>query len=137
MQSPPPPSPSSFAGGNTIKVLAQIGHNLADRANFKVAIDTQSDVTTTLEQHLTEVREIVPDQIHGLSGSSLFSQEGRLHVYMSASRHQTVSLPALVASRHQLPFDCVTLLGVPAILKLEIAVEKLLRQASKQVQCER
>jgi adenylyltransferase/sulfurtransferase len=28
MPVPPPPSPSSFAGGNTIKVLAQVGQSL-------------------------------------------------------------------------------------------------------------
>jgi hypothetical protein len=124
--SPLPPSPSSFAGGNTIKVSAQIGRGSAEHSSFKVSIDTQSDESTALKEHLTDVRGIVPDEVHGLSGSAQFTQEGRLHIW-SASRQQTVSLPVLVAARHQLPFDCIALLGVPAILKLEIAVEKHLK----------
>jgi hypothetical protein len=126
MPSPPPPSPSSFAGGNTIKVMTQIRRDPSEFSSCKVAIDTQSDVTMALEERLTEVREIVPDQIHGVSGSSVFKYEGRLHIW-STSHQQTVSLPALVAARHQLPFDCIALLGVPAILKLEIAVEQYLK----------
>jgi hypothetical protein len=35
-----------------------------------------------------------------------------------------VSVPALVASACQLPLGCVALLGVPALLEMEIAVDQ-------------
>jgi hypothetical protein len=96
------------------------------RIKIQIAIDTQSDINTALKEHLTDVRDIIPDEVSGLGGSANFQEEGLLHIW-SPSRQQTISFPALVAPRHQLPFGCVALLGVPAILELEIAVEQHLK----------
>jgi hypothetical protein len=126
-RSPSSPSPSSFIGGNTIKVTPEIKHPAkATRTIVNMAIDTQSDVTTALWEHLTDIRGIIPDHVAGLGGDSSFPEEGLLHVW-SRSKGQKVSMPALVASQHQLPLDCIAFLGVPTMLKLEVAVEKHLR----------
>ena len=61
-----------------------------------------------------------------MGGSSTFSEEGTLSV-LSKLHGQRVGVPALVASQHQLPMGCVALLGVPALLELEVAVDKHLR----------
>jgi hypothetical protein len=125
--SPTPPSPSSFTGGNTIKVTAEMtrpGHHA--RAKVKVAIDTQSDVTTALQEYVTNIKEILPDRVHGLGGEADFTHEGRIHIW-SETKKRKISLPALVAPRHQMPMDCVALLGVPAINALEVAVEQHLK----------
>jgi hypothetical protein len=72
-----------------------------------VAIDTQSDVTTCLREHLTGVRPVLPDTVSGLSGSaSLGPTRGSSGIGCSA---------APVA------------LGVPALLHLEVAVEQHLK----------
>jgi hypothetical protein len=55
---PLPPSPSSFTGGNTLKVTAELAHpSKPSRTEAKVAIDTQSDVTTALREYLTDVKK--------------------------------------------------------------------------------
>jgi hypothetical protein len=80
--SPPPPSASSFTGGNTLKVTAELAHpSQPNRAEAKVAIDTQSDVTTALREYLTDVRDVIPDLVSGLGGDASFSEEGILHVW--------------------------------------------------------
>ncbi len=125
--SPLAPCPSSFTGGNTIKVTAELAHpSKSSRTEAQVAIDTQSDVTTALREYLTDIREIIPDRVSGLGGESSFREEGKLHVW-SHGKRQKVSIPALVAPRHQLPLNCVALLGVPAITELDVAVEQHLK----------
>jgi hypothetical protein len=42
----------------------------------------------------------------------------------SAAKRRRVSLPALVAPRHQIPFDSIALLGVPALQRLDVAIEQ-------------
>jgi hypothetical protein len=120
---PSSPSPSSFTGGNTLKITAEVMH---PDTIVNLAIDTQSDVTTALREYLTDVHAIIPDRVVGLGGESDFHEEGTLHVW-SCNKKQKISMPTLVAPRHQLPLDCIALLGVSAILKLEVAVEKHLR----------
>ena len=73
-----------------------------------------------------DVHPIVPDEVNGVGGSSSFSEEGTLYIY-SELRGQRVALPALVAPPHRLPSECVALLGVPALLELEVAVDRHLR----------
>jgi hypothetical protein len=120
-----PPNASSFTGGNTLKVTAEVEHPKKGKVPAKMALDTQSDVTICLRDFLTDVRPIVPDKVSGVGGSSLFSEEGILH--LSEFRGQTVSVPALVAPSHQLPSVCIALLGVPALQVLEVAIDKHLR----------
>jgi hypothetical protein len=52
-----------------------------------------------------------------------FDEEGILSVY-SSQEGRLIPLPALVASPYQLPLDCIALLGVPALLGLEVAVDQ-------------
>jgi hypothetical protein len=121
-----PLEPSSFTGGNTLKATAEVHHPYTGKHQSRIAIDTQSDVTTCLREYLTEVRSIVPDIVEGCGGAANFTEEGTLYVYSHADGN-SVALPALVASPHQLPSDCIALLGVPALLALEVAVERHLK----------
>ncbi len=73
-----------------------------------------------------DVHPIVPDEVSGVGGSSVFSEEGTLYIF-SEPKGQRVALPARVAPPHQLPRDCVALLGVPALLGLEVAIDRHLR----------
>jgi hypothetical protein len=118
--------PSSFTGGNTLKAMAEIQHPVTGKHESRIAIDTQSDVTTCLREFLVDVHAIVPDIVEGCGGAANFTEEGTLYVY-SPSEKNSVALPALVALPHQLPTDCVTLLGVPALLTLEVAIEQHLK----------
>ena len=120
------PDASSFTGGNTLKVTAEIHHSARGPRHVKIALDTQSDVTTCLRSYLMDVHPILPDQVNGIGGSSMFTEEGTLHVW-SEPRQERVALPALVAPEHLLPAGCVALLGVPALIELEVAIEKHLR----------
>ena len=122
----PPLEPSSFTGGNTVKATAEIHHPDTGKHQAQVALDTQSDVTTCLRKYLSDVRPVIPDVVDGCGGPTNFTEEGTLHIY-SAAQHQTIALPALVASRHQLPGACAALLGVPALLALEVAVDQHLK----------
>jgi hypothetical protein len=115
-------SSSSFTGGNTLKVLADIEHPSRGREENKLALDTQSDVTS-LRDFLSDIRPILPDIISGCGGATNFEEEGILSIY-SSCEGRLVQLPALVASPYQLPLDCIALLGVPALLGLEVAVDQ-------------
>jgi hypothetical protein len=106
------PDASSFTGGNTLKVTAEIHHSARGPRHVKIALDTQSDVTTCLRAYLMDVHPIIPDEVNGIGGSSVFTEEGTLHVW-SEPRQERVALPALVAPEHLLPAGCVALLGVP------------------------
>ncbi len=68
----------------------------------------------------------MPDTVSGLSGPATFTEEGTLYI-ISRAQGRRVALPALVAPQHQLPFQCIALLGVPALLQLEVAVEQNLK----------
>ncbi len=114
---------SSFTGGNTLKATAEVHHPHTGKHQSWVAIDTQSDVTTCLREYLTDVRPIVPDIVEGCGGAANFTEEGTLSVYSHAEGNSR-ALPALVPLPHQLPLDCIALLGVPALLALEVAVER-------------
>jgi hypothetical protein len=119
----PPLSPSSFSGGNTLKVVAEVDHPRTGRCDVRIALDTQSDVTTCVREYLSEIRPIITDVVSGCGVNANFTEEGILRIY-SRTQQNCISLPALVAPRHQLPFSCVALLGVPALLQLEVAVDQ-------------
>ncbi len=116
-------SPSSFTGGNTLKVTAQTQHPETGTVEATIALDTQSDVTTCLREYLSDVHQIIPDTVSGCGGSTSFTEEGCLQSF-SEAQQQMVSVPALVASAYLLPLGCVALLGVPALLEIEIAVDQ-------------
>jgi hypothetical protein len=117
---------SSFTGGNTLKATVEVQYPFNGKHQSRVALDTQSDVTICLREFLTDIHAIVPDVVEGCGGATNFVEEGTLYVYSHQERN-SVALPALVALPHQLPSDCIALLGVPALLALEIAVEKHLK----------
>jgi hypothetical protein len=119
----PPLSPSSFTGGNTLKVLAEVYHPESGTQEAKVALDTMPDVTTCLRDFLSDIHPILPDTVSGCGGLANFTEEGTLTIY-SPSQKQTISLPALVATAYQLPLDCIALLGVSALLDLDVAVDQ-------------
>jgi hypothetical protein len=76
-----------------------------------------------LREHLSQVHPILADTISGIAGEAVFTEEGTLNVF-SATKRRRVSLPALVAPRHQIPFGCIALLGVPALQRLDVAIEQ-------------
>jgi hypothetical protein len=121
------PDVSSFTGGNTLKVTVEVHHSAkGEPVKVKVAFDTQSDVTTCLRQYLMDIHPIQPDEVSGVGGSSIFFEEGTLYIF-SEPKGQRVAIPALVAPPHQLPSECVALLGVPALVQLEVALDQHLR----------
>jgi hypothetical protein len=73
-----------------------------------------------------DVHPIQPDEVSGVGGSASFTEEGTLYIF-SEPKGQRVAIPALVASPHQLLAECVALLGVPALLQLEVALDQHLR----------
>jgi hypothetical protein len=76
-----PLEPSSFTGGNTLKATVDIQHPHTGKHRSRVALDTQSDVTTCLREFLTDVHTIVPDVVSGCGGAANFEEEGTLLVY--------------------------------------------------------
>jgi hypothetical protein len=85
-----PLSQSSFTGGNTLKVMNDVEHPRTGKAEAKVALDTQSDVTTCLREYLSDIRPIIPDTISGCGGSAEFDEEDTLHIYsQSTGRHSS------------------------------------------------
>jgi hypothetical protein len=54
----PLPGPLSFTGGGTVKVTAEVHHPIRGKSLEKVALDTQSDVTTRLREYLFDIHLI-------------------------------------------------------------------------------
>ncbi len=79
--------------------MAEVEHPRTGKAEAKVALDTQSDVTTCLRENLSDIRPIIPDTVSGCGGSAEFDEEGTFNIY-SQSQQQRVALSALVAPRH-------------------------------------
>jgi hypothetical protein len=100
----PPLSPSSFSGGNTLKVVAEVDRPRMGRCDAKIALDTQSDVTTCVREYLSDIRPIITDVVSGCGGNANFTEEGTLRIY-SRTQQNCISLPALVAPGHQLPLN--------------------------------
>jgi hypothetical protein len=72
--------PLSFTGGNTLKATAELQHPYIGKHESRVAIDTQSDVTTCLREFLVDIHAIVPDIVEGYGGAANFTEEGTLYV---------------------------------------------------------
>ncbi len=70
----PPFSSSSFTGWITLKVLAYIQHPVTGRHESKLALDTQSDVTTCLREFLSDIRPIIFVAVRQTSAKKAFSR---------------------------------------------------------------
>ncbi len=54
--------------------------------HVNLVLDTLSDVTTCLRAYLTDIKPIVPDEVNGIGGFSIFAEEGALHVYIQRTK---------------------------------------------------
>jgi hypothetical protein len=113
---------SSFVGGKALRAKIDIwkdGH--VDGLRTECGLDTMSDVNLAISELLHDVHDIVVDKVRNASGRSEFAREGTLKVLCDG---EVLCLPALVATRAQLPRLCDVLLGVSGLDSLGVCVDQ-------------
>ncbi len=113
---------SSFVGGRALRAKMdtwQDGHT--DALCTECGLDTMSDVNMTVPEILHEIHDIFTDDVNGCVGSTAFTCEGTLKVLCDG---EIVHLPALVATRGQLPRSCDVLLGIPGLDQLGVCIDE-------------
>ena len=117
-----PKPTSSFVGGKAIRAKMDIwqdGH--ADALRTECGLDTMSDVNMAVLELLHEIHDILGDDVNGCAGSTAFTREGTLKVLCEG---EIIHLPALVATREQLPHSCDVLLGIPGLDQLGVCIDE-------------
>jgi hypothetical protein len=64
------------------------------------------------------IRPIQPDEVNGVGGSSVFSEDGILYIFREPKGHHIAI---------ELPAECIALFGVPALLQLDVTLDRYLR----------
>jgi hypothetical protein len=123
---------SAFVGGRALRATAEVvpvptGKRADDTTGhiIPVAVDTYSDVTTAWRELLRDITAVELDPIKCAAGDATFKEQGILWVKV---KEQIIKIPALVATIKQLPTGCSALFGIPAIVDLDISVDKQLLQ---------
>ena len=81
---------------------------------------------------LHDVRRIEREAISNCGDETEFAEEGTLRLLVSGSVR---SVPALVASKAQLPFSCAVLLGVPGVDDLDVHLDDHRAKKPKRLEC--
>ena len=130
---------SAFVGGRALRATAEVvpvpTGKMADDSTghiIPVAVDTYSDVTTARRELLRDITSIEVDPIRCAAGSATFKEQGVLWVKVKG---QIIHVPALVATTKQLPVGCSALFGIPAIMDLDISVDKQLLKQYQPLVC--
>ncbi len=113
---------SSFVGGKALRAKIDIwqdGH--ADALRTECGLDTMSDVNMAVPELLHEIHDISGDDVNGCAGSTAFTREGTLKVLCDG---EIMHMPALVATRQQLPRSCDVLLGIPGLDQLGVCIDE-------------
>ncbi len=114
--------PASFVAGRalraTVKVLQE---EETHPIRVQSCLDSGSDVNLASRGMLHDVHPIVCEEIANCGDSTEFTGEGTLWVFTSGAAHR---IPALVATKAQLPFGCEVLLGVPVVDDLGVKLDE-------------
>ncbi len=110
----------SFQPGKALRAIADvlIGQE-AEPVSVTVGLDTMSDVTFASPSLLTNLRP-THTNVRGVGAASAFEAEGTLRVMVDG---ECIEMPALAASKEQLPHACLALLGMPAIGALNVSLD--------------
>ena len=130
---------SAFVGGRALRATAEVvpvptGNRADDSTGhiIPVAVDTYSDVTTARRELLRDITLVEVDPIRCATGDATFKEQGVLWVKIKG---QILHIPALVATTKQLPAGCSALFGIPAIMDLDISVDKQLLKQYQPLVC--
>ncbi len=111
---------SSFVGGKALRALIDVLDGSRENLQVLGGLDSGSDVNLSLRTLLHDVRPICDGEVSNCGDATSFAEEGVLKVSV---RGEVVSIPALVADRMQLPFECSVLLGVPGLDSLGVLLD--------------
>jgi hypothetical protein len=112
------PSPTSFEGGKALRATLRLLHGESQAHEYISCLDSGSDVNLANRHLLHDVHPIDVEELSNCGAETPFREEGTLRVFLSGA---VVCVPALVATKAQLPFGCE---GV----KLDAHREKKLRR---------
>jgi hypothetical protein len=125
--------PSSFVGGRSMRATVQvIQEGEARTQEYLCCLDSASDVNLAKRHLLHDVRRIESEAINNCGDETRFTEEGTLRLFVSGSVRE---LPALAASKAQLPFECEVSLGVPGVDDLGIRLDDHRARKKKRLEC--
>ena len=111
---------SSFVGGKALRAWIDVLDGSSEDLQVFCGLDSGSDVNLAFRSLLHDVRPIQSGEVFNCGESTSFVEEGTLQVSVQG---EVVALPALAATKAQLPARCSVLLGVPGLDALGVMLD--------------
>jgi hypothetical protein len=132
--SPPlKPRPASFVACRALRATVHVLQEGESKPiRVQACLDSGADVNLASRYLLHDVHPIVREDISNCGDSTEFTEEGTLWVVASGSAK---GIPALVATKAQLPHACDVLLGVPGVDDLGVKLDSHRGKARRALEC--
>ncbi len=125
--------PASFLAGRALRATVKVLQEGETRPiRVQGCLDSGSDVNLAHRSMLHDVHPILRESISNCGDSTEFTEEGTLWVFASGTAH---CIPALVATKAQLPFGCDVLLGVPGLDDLGVKLDSHRGDTPRALEC--
>jgi hypothetical protein len=111
---------SSFVGGKALRAWIDLSDGGSEDLQIFCGLDSGADVNLALRPLLHDVRPIEQGEVFNCGESTSFTEEGTLQVSVNG---ETVGIPALAATKAQLPSHCSVLLGMPGLDALGVMLD--------------
>jgi hypothetical protein len=111
---------SSFVGGKALRAWVDILDGSSEDLQVFCGLDSGADVNLARRSLLHDVRHVETGVVFNCGESTSFTEEGTLLVSVKG---EIVEVPALAATKTQLPSHCSVLLGVPGLDALGVMLD--------------
>jgi hypothetical protein len=111
---------SSFVGGKALRAWIDVLDGSSEDLQVFCGLDSGADVNLALCSLLHDVRPIENGELFNCGESTSFVEEGTLQVSVNG---EIIAVPALAATKAQLPARCSVLLGVPGLDALGVLLD--------------
>jgi hypothetical protein len=111
---------SSFVGDKALRAWIDILDGSSEDLQVFCGLDSGADVNLAFRPLLHDVRPIGKGEVFNCGQSTSFVEEGTLLVSIKG---EIIGVPALAATKAQLPHHCHVLLGVPGLDSLGVVLD--------------
>jgi hypothetical protein len=123
----------SFRGGRALRAFVHVlQEGETHTYEYLCRLDSGADVNMASRHLLHNVRTIAPQGISNCGDETSFNEEGVLKLLISG---EVKCVPALVATKEQLPHKCHVLLGIPGLDDLGIQLDEHRGKNTKPLEC--
>ncbi len=123
----------SFRGGRALRAFVHVLQEGETHTHECLCrLDSGADVNMAKRHLLHDVRTIEPQGVSNCGDATSFNEEGVLKLLISG---EIRCVPALVATKEQLPHKCLVLMGVPRLDDLGIQLDEHRGKDTKPLEC--